>query len=134
MDGLWKRPAAGRPIDIPWDHASTQDRFDAAVFTITSRIIERNTRVDIAVADHLSAASTWTGDLYVSPDLIICVADCLRIIDGLASDTRSRASVLDAMVGAWTGMGPSQKRLDQKAATRIQSCVGTIRRAAALQG
>ncbi len=104
--------------------------FEGAALAILTRVLEGEIRIDLAVADYLSVFSIGTDESHIRPDLIICVSDCHSLLLRAAGGHRERARlVLDDATRAWRDTGAAD-RLDAKwGITRIQACIGNIRRA-----
>lgn len=112
------------------DQPDRQILFEGAALAILAHILEGQIRIDLAVADYLSVFSIGADESHIRPDLIICVSDCHGLLLRAAGGHRERARlVLDDATRAWRDTGAAE-RLDAKwGITRIQACIGNIRRA-----
>ncbi|EME71587.1 hypothetical protein H261_02961 [Paramagnetospirillum caucaseum] len=112
------------------DSPDRQILFESAALAILTHVLESGTRIDLAVSEYLKQTSIGSDETHVRPDLIICVSDCLgllhRAADGTPDDVRQ---VLDGATRAWRNADRTRRLSAQGGITRIQACIGNIRRA-----
>jgi len=104
--------------------------FEGATLAILARVLEGGTRVDLAVSDYLALFPIGADESHIRADLIICVSDCHSLLLRAAGrHPESARLVLDDATRAWRSTDAAD-RLDAKLGiTRIQACIGNIRRA-----
>ena len=96
------------------------------------------TMVHLHARDTLSQEPAWQKNIYeqtivgirkFAPDLIICVSDCLRLL--LRSQPKRAAArlTLDDLTRVWRDTPPAERVEYGRTVTRVQACIGNIRRA-----
>lgn len=112
------------------DSPDRQVLFEGAALSILADVLESRTRIDLAVSEYLKQTSIGSDETHVRPDLIICVSDCLglllRAADGAPDSARQ---ILDTTTRAWRNADRTRRLSAQGGITRIQACIGNIRRA-----
>jgi hypothetical protein len=103
--------------------------FEGAVLAVIARVLETGVRIDQAVSDYLARFPMEVGITYLSPDLIICASDCLRLVRHAAGTEGSARLVLDDATRAWRAADAAGRLSVNGHTTRIQACIGNIRRA-----
>ena len=82
------------------------ERFEAAVLAVVGQVLREERRVDLVADDHLRTASP-AADPDVRPDLIMCAAECLRMMTSLPGGRPRLIAQLPAMVAAWRALPPA---------------------------
>lgn len=113
------------------DVADRQVLFEDAVLALMSRILETGERIDVAVTRYLKIFPIAPGEPHILPDLIICVSDCQSLLRHASDPDGDIHRILDATTRSWRGMGAAQRLSTSGGVTRIQACIGNIRRAIA---
>jgi hypothetical protein len=109
--------------------ADGQVLFEGAVLAILARILESGTRTDVAASEYLARFPIGSGDFHIRADMIICLSDCLRLLHHAAGDQGNARLVLDDATRAWRRSPHGDRLSVTGGATRIQACIGNIRRA-----
>lgn len=60
-----------------------QDQFEEAVLAVVDTILKTDRRIDLAADDHLAVDPLSREDTNLRADLIICAAECLRLVTAL---------------------------------------------------
>ncbi|WP_236686337.1 hypothetical protein [Paramagnetospirillum magnetotacticum] len=118
----------GKTEDRPTDR---QILFEGAVLSILAHVLESGTRIDIAASEYLAKFPIDPDELHIRADLIICVSDCRHLLRHTVGALGSLHLLLDDTTRRWRETAPSQRLSPQDGATRIQACIGNIRRAIA---
>lgn len=121
----------GTEADGKAEGADRQILFEGAVLTLLAQVLETGRRIDLAVADYLKIFPIAPSEQHIRPDLIICVSDCqslLRHAAGIDSDVRP---ILADATRTWRAMKTADRLSSAGGVTRIQACIGNIRRAIA---
>ena len=106
-----------------------QSRFEDAVFSVMLDALGSGRRIDLAVADYLDRFPMESGEDNLRPDLIICVADCIGLARRIAKGDAAAGHLVAQAHAAWrTAAHPPNADLD-RSTTRVQRCIGNIRRA-----
>lgn len=106
-----------------------QVRFEGAALTVLSRVLETGARIDLAAADYLKLFPLDAEEFHVRPDLIICVSDCLGLLLRAAGTGEQSRLLLDSATRVWRDTDSAGRLSAIGGITRIQACIGNIRRA-----
>lgn len=113
------------------EETDRQILFEGAVLALLAKIHETGRRIDLAVADYVKIFPIAPSEPHIRPDLIICVSDCQSLLRHAAGiDTDVRQILADA-TRTWRTMKPADRLSASGGVTRIQACIGNIRRAIA---
>lgn len=105
--------------------------FEGAVLAVLARVVESGMRTDLAASEYLTRFPIGSDEHHILADMIICVSDGLRLILTAAESEANTRIILDDVTRAWRDT-PSRRRLSVRSgATRIQACIGNLRRAIA---
>jgi hypothetical protein len=115
-----------RPGDVA---SNPQILFEGAVLEVIARVLETGARIDLVVSDYLARYPMDDGLTYLHPDMIICVSDCLRLVRNVATAKGSPLLILDDAVRTWREAEDASRLSVDDRTTRIQACIGNIRRA-----
>lgn len=103
--------------------------FEGAVLAILARVVESGMRADLAASEYLARFPIGSDELHILADMIICVSDGLRLMHTAAGPGGDIHLVLNDATRVWRDT-PARRRLSVSGgATRIQVCIGNIRRA-----
>lgn len=112
--------------DVP---TGPQHQFESAVLTILTNTVGGVRRIDLAVEEYLKTSEFSTSELYVRPDMIICVADCQDLLIRSALRPEHVRPLLERATQAWRDADQTSRLTTGRGVTRIQACIGNIRRA-----
>lgn len=117
-------------ISFPEDIASDpQILFEGAVLSAIARVLKTGMRIDLAVSDYLACFPMDKSLTHLHPDMIICVSDCLRLVNRAAEPQGSPLLILDDATRIWRATHERNRLSVDDRTTRIQACIGNIRRA-----
>ncbi|CUW38912.1 conserved protein of unknown function [Magnetospirillum sp. XM-1] len=111
--------------------ADRQILFEGAVLALMDQILETGRRIDLAVAEYLKIFPIAPAEFHIRPDLIICVSDCQSLLRHAAGVDNDIRQILADTTRAWRGMKTADRLSTSGGVTRIQACIGNIRRAIA---
>ncbi|CAA7623012.1 hypothetical protein [Magnetospirillum sp. SS-4] len=109
--------------------AAAQDWFETSVFRIADMVLTTGERVDLAVSRYLADHRRDRFDDYLSPDLIICVAELVQGVQEATDDRTAARRFLRQAHGLWRGARSRHSSPISNGPTRIQACIGNIRNA-----
>lgn len=112
------------------DADGEQRRFERVVFAVMHRVATTGERVDLAASAVIAHHPIDVWDSVLMPDLIICASDCLRSSHGQLSDAMLDGAAILAAFDQWSRTAEARGMGDRR--TRIQQCIGNIRRSLAL--
>lgn len=95
-----------------------QELFEEAVLAVVSAVLRTDRRIDLAADNFLADSSLHGDDANLRADLIICAADCLRLMAALPGG-RSRATKEFLAIAAACRIAPIAEA-DNLGTTRIQ--------------
>ena len=84
----------------------TQERFEDAVLEVVREVLSTERRVDLVV-DGLGVAVPADGDTDVRADMIICAAECVRLVTTLPGGRASIIKQFPAFAAACRALPPS---------------------------
>ncbi|ARJ67238.1 hypothetical protein WV31_16985 [Magnetospirillum sp. ME-1] len=113
------------------DQADQQVLFEGAVLALLGKVLETGRRIDLAVADYLKIFPIAPSEPHIQPDLIICISDCQSLLRQTAGRDTDMGQVLADATRTWRGMKAADRLSASGGVTRIQACIGNIRRAIA---
>ncbi len=114
------------------DEANTPDGqtlFEGAVLAILARVLDTGIRIDLAVSEYLKSFPIGADEFHIRPDLIICVSDCLGLLSRASGQDGNNRLTLDDATRAWRDTKVADRLAAEAGTTRIQACIGNIRRA-----
>lgn len=121
----------GTEADGKAEGADRQILFEGAVLALLAQVLETGRRIDLAVADYLKIFPIAPYEQHIRPDLIICVSDCQSLLRHAAGIDRDVLQILDDATRTWRTMKTADRLSASDGITRIQACIGNIRRAIA---
>ncbi|MBI3445116.1 MAG: hypothetical protein HY055_07105 [Magnetospirillum sp.] len=109
--------------------SNPQVLFEGATLAVLAQILDSGTRIDLAVADYLGRFPLEGDSPHVRPDLIICVSDCLKLLLRGEAEPSAARLILDDASRLWHQVRANARQESDRTITRVQACIGNIRRA-----
>lgn len=101
-----------------------QQCFEEAVLAVVGAILKTDRRIDLVVNDHLAEGPLFREDGDLRADLIICAAECLRLVTALPGGRLGIARDFPAFATACRTIPGS--KIGEPGATRIQRALRNI--------
>ncbi len=108
-----------------------QYRFEDAVFAVMMRRLETGQRIDLVVSGYIDRLPFDAAGDSLRADLIICVADCTEMVRRIADDAETAKGILAMAHASWGAVRHPDPAVGNRDTTRVQRCIGNIRRALA---